>query len=350
MKKKRVGSGAKMPYYRFTVIYIERWKLVSYLVFQIIVLALLIQFYNKAVPGNTILSKVSNYAFLLKFAAVEDKIHFPFWLSGLRYICVYSCFLIGYILIHGIVFRHKRNRVLLIVNLLLGVLSTVMTGVQYYIIFVKSHNFDVTLISKWSLGMAFKALLLGVAIILTFQRALILVGRTSDRNYIDYMSNYIASPLMNLDLYVRENRFGCSITQWDTFRPLLNEVGRLFNIPGLEHGQALTYRSVNGFNLGNVYTMFFSFLYDGGVPAAAILLTIQAVFSQIFFQKAVYHPSRRAIDVNIIFYSYLFYLTVLGFFSERFYAGIFNIVMLEIVVVWRALSCFFSRVRFVHRM
>lgn len=340
------------------IIRISRWKLIVFLLFLLTTLVSILLFYSAYLPGATIINKMANYAYLMKFAVSEDQIHFPIVLSGMRNICAASSFLTGYILIHSIVNKYGQHRALLLLCLLIGVLTMISSGgrmelvgfiislvVQLYFILGKKYNWK----AKLRIKAILKIILLGVVILLTFQWSLVLVGRASDRNFVDYLSNYIASPIMNLDLYIRENRFGCEFLKWDTLRPLINQLGRLLGKEKWIHTVVFQYRTANGFNLGNVHTMFFSFLHDGGITAVMIFVAIQAAVSQVIFQKAVKKPSNRGISIYIILYSYIFYLTFLGFFSERFFASVFSLNILAVLLSWSILSTFFTRMRFIHK-
>lgn len=336
---------------------IERWKLELLLVIQGATLALVLHFYSANIPGSSLLNKIANYAYLLKFASVEDQVHLPLWLSGMRNICASFSFLTSYILLHSIIYKYSQHKVLLVLCLLMGVMTMISSGgrmelvgfiislvVQFYFILGRKNNWR----ARLRIRTVIKVLFLGVLVLLTFQWSLVLTGRASNRNFVDYLSNYIASPIMNLDLYIRENKFGSEFLKWDTLRPLINQFGRLLGKEDWIHTVAFRFWYAKGFHLGNVSTMFFSFLHDGGIPAVMIFVTIQAALSQVIFQKAANKQPNSPINISIIFYSYIFYLTFLGFFSERFYSAVFSLNMLAMLLSWILLSMFFERVRLTH--
>ena len=339
-----------------TPIYIERWKILLLLAVQVIGLSVFIVYGVGNLSGATIEDKILVFNNTNKFGDVEDAIRFPFWVSVPRAISMFSCYVTGYILLHSIIFKYKQKKVLLSLTLPIGVLSVLATGgririigiivslvVQAYFMWGESIHWK----KRISLRLIFKILLIGVIILVLFQWTLQFIGRSDNRSFLSYLGLYICAPLRNLDVFVRTHDFGCEISKGETLHVLLNDIGRTFGIPGLLHQYDLPSLRIHGTSFGNVYTLYYHYLHDGGHIAVILFVILEAFLTQILFHSAMRQAHRSRINVRLIVYSYILNSVFLGFFMERFYADLFAFIMVKSVVFWWFLSWFFTtRFRF----
>lgn len=335
-------------------IYVERWKLIVLLTVQIIVLFLFIGYLMNLGRG-TLLNNIVYYNAVTKFAEVEDKaaIAIPRYIVWPYSFCTVSSLLCAYILIHSIILKYKQHRFLLCTNILLSVILHGLRGGRFpiialiisiaamtYFISGRINRWERTLKSKTIL----KVIVFSAIIVASFPAAGGILGRSSSKSFSEYLSIYLSAQLKNLDIFIREGNFGCDISNWQTLISLVNSIGKHFN-PAWVHTFDQPFLSVNGNSLGNVYTIFYWYLYDGGYIAVIIFLSILAITSQYFFQRAAYKRQKDSVNMNVIIYSYLFYAIVLSFFCEQYFMALFSIGFVQMTVSLWMLKVFFLKVR-----
>lgn len=335
-------------------IYIEKWKLVTLLIVQIIVLFLFIGYLNH-LGRNTLVENIVYYNNINKFAEVEDKavIAIPRYINWSYMFCTTSSFLCVYILIHSLILKYKQHRLLLCLNILVSIILYAMKGGRFPIIallisIVAMAYFISGRLNRWERSMKpktiLKCIIFFALIVFSFQAVGGILGRASSRSFTDYLSIYLSAQLKNLDIFIRKGAFGCDISNWQTLISLVNFIGRFIN-PQWVHTYDQPFLSVNGKALGNVYTIFYWYLYDGGYIAVIIFLSILAITSQYFFQRAAYKRQKDSVNMNVIIYSYLFYAIVLSFFCERYFMALFSIGFVQMTVSLWMLKVFFLKVR-----
>ena len=339
-------------------IYIEKWKLVILLIIQIIILFLFIRFLMNLGRG-TLLGNIVYYNNISKFAEVEDKatIAIPRYVSWPYIFCTNSSFLCAYILIHSLVLKYKQHRLLLCLNILLSVILYGMKGGRFPIIaliisIVAMAYFISGRLNKWEKSVKpktiLKCIMFFALIVGSFQAVGGILGRSSSRSFSEYLSIYLSAQLKNLDIFIRKGFFGCDISNWQTLISLVNYIGRHFN-PRWVHTYDQPFMRVNGKSLGNVYTIFYWYLHDGGYIAVIIFLSILAVTSQYFFQRAAYKRQKDSLNMNVIIYSYLFYAIVLSFFCERYFMSLFSMSFVQMIICLWMLKVFFIKLRVTSR-
>ena len=335
-------------------IYVERWKLLALLIVQIIVLFLFIGYLMNLGRG-TLLNNIVYYNNLTKFAEVEDKatIAVPKYVDWPYIFCTNSSFLCAYILIHSLILKYKQHRLLLCLNILLSVILYSMKGGRFPIIaliisIVAMVYFISGRINRWERSLKpktiLKVIVLFAVIVTFFQAAGGILGRSSSKNFSEYLSIYLSAQLKNLDIFIRKGNFGCDISNWQTLISLVNSIGKRV-APEWVHTYDSPYLTVNGKSLGNVYTIFYVYLHDGGYIAVIIFLSILAITSQYFFQRAAYKRQKDSLNLNVIIYSYLFYAIVFSFFCERYFMSLFSMGFVHMIICLWMLKVFFIKVR-----
>lgn len=335
-------------------IYVERWKLLTLLIVQIIVLFLFLGYLMNLGRG-TLLNNIVYYNNVTKFAEVEDKvaITIPRYISWPYSFCTVSSFICIYILIHSVILKYKQHRFLLCINILLSVILYALKGGRFPLIAllistVAMIYFISGRLNKWKWSLRPQTILkiiVGFALVVaTFQAAGGILGRSSSNSFSNYLSVYLSAELKNLDIFIREGNFGCDISNWQTLISLVNSVGARVN-PEWVHTFDQPFIHVNGRNLGNVYTIFYWYLHDGGYIAVFIFLSLLAITSQFFFQKAAFKRQKDLLNMNVIIYAYLFYAIVFSFFCERYFLELFSTKFVKMVVSLWMLKLFFLKVR-----
>lgn len=340
------------------LISVERWKLWLFLVYQLLVLMWLILVIVRY--AGTSLTK-SIFLFRLARSQMHETLELgmPAILVYMKDVCISSAYIWSYIFIHGIIYKNSSHKTLLILNIVLSLLCALMfggrgcvlsvaiaAGVQAYFIYGERQ--------KWRFRLRFKTIakviLLFLIAVLVFQKSASLLGRDeSGTDFAAYLAKYLSAELKNLDIFAREGVFHADITTCYTIESIVRLLGEIFHIPSWIHYQYIPYRRINGFNLGNVATIFYAQLHDGGLPAVIFYMAVMAAISQWAFQKAKRMKKSTKIRLDIIIYSYMFQSIAFSFFSGRFYEEIVCPSMLKILLSWALLLFVLNHVRFAKR-
>ena len=352
------NSGGLMRRYRPTVIeepiYVSNTVLAVLFGINVIEIILWLYYVSILTPGNTWIEKFAYIAHIGKFGDLEDKIRFPFLLNQMKAFCEAGGYMTGYLLLHGVIMNNKGNRVLLLLNtvcLLINmflsgnrgpfVVLFIMTIVQAYFIYGKSK--------EWRFHIKFKTLFLvtglGIIILCALYWTLSWFGRTSSRPMVDYLGAYLSAPLKNFDSFVREGNFGTDWIYSETFRRIINSFGHLLGLSEWQRNLELPFRNINGYSLGNVYTVFYCYLHDFGYAGLFGLTGLMAVISQATYLKLVYGKKQKIISITLIVYSYMYQGILLSFFSDRFYFSICTMSMIKYLLSWWLLRIILTKVK-----
>ena len=121
--------------------------------------------------------------------------------------------------------------------------------------------------------------------------------------------------------------------------------GYKFGITEWQYTFDLPFLESNGFNMGNVYTTFYSYLYDFGFIGVFVLIALMALIFRPIYEKAKSSASSHA-DLWIIFSSYIAFQLIFSFFSNKFYEEIFTpgfFTSVIYLIVARLLLCRFNK-------
>ena len=320
----------------------EKYKLILFCVLQVLLLILIVLDLKRL--GMRSLSEA---IFSFRETSLEEGISaiIPGYLRRIRRLCIASGYIWMYILIYDIVNGIKKNRFWLILNILLsigndilfgartGLISILLAGmVQYYIIYESKD--------RWNRKIKTKTLMIGALVVLTvlwtFPTLGSLIGRSGTDDFSAYIAKYLSAEIKNLDLFVRNGRYGTDIYHNQTLAFLLNYLSGKFGLPDLTRTIYLNYNFYKSFNLGNVYTTFYPFYYDSGLLGVFFYTAVIAVLSEVCFLKATTYNNEKInkISIGILIYSYMFFTFAFSFFSNKFYEMIINEVFIESLIDW----------------
>lgn len=138
---------------------------------------------------------------------------------------------------------------------------------------------------------------------------------------------YAGAPIFNLDIYLQNpwsQTYG--IFGELTFIKFINFLGAKLEYSSFIYALDLPFLSYQNYDLGNVYTTFYAFIYDFGFMGVVVLTGIMAVVCVWLYNKVNYVDilSNR-ISMYVICYAYLLNDIVMLPFSNRFYECTFNI-------------------------
>lgn len=335
-------------------IYLSNTLLAVLFFLNVVEIILWLYYVSKLAPGGTFIEKFAYIAHAGKFGNVEDKVRFPFFLTQLKAFFDASGYMMAYFLLHSIILKYKGNRTLLLLNIACWFTNMFFSGnrgpfvifffmaiVQGYFIYGKSKG--------WNFHIRFKTVFmvfgLGTLIFCAFYWTLSWFGRDFNQSMVDYLGIYLAAPLKNFDTFVREGKYGSDFVHSETFRVFINSLGHILGKPEWQMNNELPFRHINGYNLGNVYTVFYCYLHDFGYAGLYGLISLMAVISQTIYLKVVYGKKQNKISIRLILYSYIFQGLLLSFFSDRFYTSLFSTSTFKFLMSWWLLRWIFTRVK-----
>jgi hypothetical protein len=342
----------------YNYIHINRWKLLLYAMLQIFLVIYIFTFMQNYAGGTDITSVIFNY-YMREDRAYGTPTIISF-LRGMSYAAVYFWI---YLLIHSILFKYKTHRLLLILNIILGLALSMMTGsrggaIQTLASAIPMYYFLNAYKNHWQFKISFKTVIklviLILIILLTFPTIGKFVGRGEAGGDSDlyYVAVYIAAPIKNLDLLIRRGIY--EIYQ----RPFLTIRGIAEYIFIMVTGNPLyvesknivifPFNEVNGKFLGNVATVYANYLFDGRFIGIIFYTILMAILCQFSFHYAISGKTKiyaRKISMGIILYAIIFVHILFSFFSSRFYENLFNEQFLKQLLYWFILYNYIFRLK-----
>ena len=197
--------------------------------------------------------------------------------------------------------------------------------------------------SKSNLKIIGIIIIFAVVLILIFQLFASALGRNvTDYSMLDYLSIYLGAEIKNLDVFLQNGMFPVHNGTFgsQTFVNLGSSVRRILGLKAIKTVD-LPFLSVGHYNLGNVYTTFYAFVYDFGYTGFIILTALMAWISQSVFEKVRrLSISNNNVSIAVLIYGKIAVALLLSFFSNKFYEDIFSIVFLRTVIYWAIFNMF----------
>ena len=251
-------------------------------------------------------------------------------------------FLWAYIFIYNIFSMKKKISILALINLLLCIICDFLSGartgmitivialvVDFYVLWCKKNKTTKKLPMKYIVKIAILFLLL----IFSFQFLGGFIGRNIDVKFSEYFAKYIGAPIKNLDIFMQESHKFPDIFGQQTFAYLINWIGDKTNNSNLCYNLDLPYINLNGFNMGNVYTTFYMFIYDFGMWGVVYCTSVIAIISQIYFELVL--TKKKSKHFDIIIYSLIIPQLILSFFSNKFFETFATIYFIKRLIILR---------------
>ena len=168
-----------------------------------------------------------------------------------------------------------------------------------------------------------------------------MVGRNvSQYSSFDYVSIYIGAELKNLSVFIQNSVFPVDTSVWGshTFYALIPVISSWFGLDIPRYLVYLPFQYVNGYNLGNVYTTFYPWLYDFGYIGVIVMTFFVALISQY-----IYTRGKEGIGDNRsiypLLYGYFGAFIFLSFFADNLIQKI-SLNLIYIIIIWIILNHF----------
>lgn len=325
--------------YDMNSIYIARSKLILLFLLQVLTLIGYIIFMNNNMSGSSLALKIYNYRY--RTADMGDIIEIPKLLSFFRLISSVVGYILSFVLVYNILHKNKKNRIWYICNigfsmLLEGILGA-RGGIFNFIIAIFSEIYIIKFIC-FKQRVSIKMFVNILVTLIAFLIMLPLIGEVMGRpgmGPLYEVAVYVGAPLKNLDTFLKDMS-NYSTKHFSTFYGLLNDIPELApkNIDISSQRFNGKWQSVNGYTLGNVYTTYANFWYDGGIKCLILDTFLMAFISQIIYQIAFNNHSNSKICniVYMILYLYFFPAIIFSFFTNRFLNQFFSLYLIKFVI------------------
>ncbi len=337
---------------------VKKNSLILFFVFQIVVILLMLYNLYLLLPGGSLIERIVFRGHSMKYDAFGDRVNVPALLNQCFIACQQSGYIFVYLLAHSFILKYKRNRLWLWLNLAACGFNMLLTGnrgpfLSLFIAAIVQGYFIWGKATGWEKGIRIKTLfrVLGIGLLLlgALYWTMSWFGRKTDYDIVGYIGEYLAAPLKNLDTFIREGEIGHHFEYSRTFRNILNDLGVVFNREEWKYTPVNPTRYVNGDCLGNVYTAFYCYLYDGGYLGCILLTALVAFVSQNVFLKAAYGRKQPQISLVIIVYAYMFQEIAFAFFYDFFCSVTFSVGMVKNLFMWWLLREVLTKVKLVRR-
>lgn len=276
----------------------------------------------------------------MKFA--EQHARIPSSLSTARVVVNAGGYVYAYLFFTDLVYRKKFSLTSFLI-VLMGMLNDTLLGARsgaiamflgcvYLWLFIyqrkkKQNRF-------LSPRMIVSLVLIVMLLLITFRYVGILMQRSISKDPMDYLAMYIGAEIKNLDIFLQGEHTHSAGWGSQTFSYLIQSFRNKFGMANANYNLDLPYHTINGFNLGNVYTTFYPFIYDFGYVGLIVLTAIMAFLTQLSYEMARNSISPYRSFMGAMIYSNVIYTVIFAFFSNKFYENIITIGFLKKLIVW----------------
>lgn len=322
---------------------VDSIKTILFMFFQIITSLLLLRFILSSASGGTLSSAI--YYFRHTNLFTEDTIVIPSLIRAMRTFSIASGYIWGYLFIHSFFYKDRFNKLLIALNIFFSILNNLFLGartgivmiivamvIQYY--FIRGEKYG------WKKALSFNAVLkvIGIAavFILTFQMFAGFMGRTGASNYTytDYIAGYLCAEIKNLDVFISKGNFGATIDNNQTINGIVSVLAKILGKPEWIHKIVLPFNFINGYNYGNLYTIYYPFIHDLGLMGLFVYIPIMAYICQHIYQRALRDNATKDIPLFVICYSYIYFAIIFSFFSNKFFDQVANTKFIWTIASW----------------
>lgn len=336
-------------------IYIERWKLYVFIAFEMF--SIFITFIKmKNVMKGYGGSNLSEMIFLYRSLSMNGRLaeRLPGYIVLCRTLVTSGGYWFTYIVASELIIA-KKIPCLESVVVLLAMISSVSLGgrnglVNILLAFVVCLYFVAVRNNKFKLNIKFKYILVGIVFVfvfmIVFQNFGSALGRTTNTSttIMDYLAKYCGAEIKNLDIFLNNTSKDLLSHNNQTFIYMVHWIGGKLG-ENTDYVLDLPYNKINGFNLGNVYTTFYPFIYDYGYLGVVVLTPVMGVLSQISYEFAKRYYSKSTSVFSIVLYAYIFNSLLFSFFSNKFFEQQFTAGFFRSVIFWVLFYIFFCRMK-----
>lgn len=338
-----------------TEIKIDDLKLNVFIIFALLIIILTLYYTIKLVNGSwkNIGSALYTYRHLTAYKGID--LGMPKIIDIFGGILNASSYWFIYVLINNY-FVNKKINIRHLIIIILSITSSMLDGSRgglinnilacipmIYILKTKYYGKSPKLYVKTVIYIV----LLAAILLSTLKLSGTLLGRNNidSIDTVDYIAMYAGAQINNLDVFLQENSIMEKHIGLHTFKEIYSLIGNMFQTSFNRNIEPI-YRSVNDYNLGNVYTIFFDFICDLGYPGVFIYTTIMAIISQVVFEiSQLVVLNKNGVKIIIIAYTYMFGGIIFAFFGNKFFPQIVSTGFVKYLVLWYLYNYFFCKLK-----
>lgn len=319
-----------------TIYEVDKIKSICLIIISIISIIWTIQFLKYNISESTLARIIYTYRYANVFTT--DKIFMPKLLGYLRSIVTALGYFYAFLLGYKLAALKKFDIIYLVVIILSGVNASLTGGRQQminiicaticaYILVLQKKNGSGKIITIKKL---LKYFVIVFAVLWIFKSGGELIGRNnSNTTLMDYIAKYCGAQIKNLDLFLQtDNNHYETIWGMQTFYSFWSWKGVALPV------RDLAFNYVNGFNLGNVYTTYFDYIYDFGYLGVIVLIPIMACIMQALYEKTRRSIIKPSTMFWFVLFGYEFPNVLFSFFSNEFYIYNLSSNFVQYVIVW----------------
>lgn len=274
----------------------------------------------------------------------------PSWIGFGRTLVIALGYWFLYVFINNMLV-HKKDwlSLAIVVIAMVATLTTGARGIAFFmiisavVIYVMLKNKQSGFRKSIGFKMILSIMAIGLILLLSFRWTAELMGRYSDFKLADYIAIYCGAEIKNIDLFLQEAHEPTSIWGGQSFINLVYWLGPIFGIDTAGYKLDLPFRRINGFNLGNVYTTFYPYIYDFGVIGLILLVGLMAFISQWVYERAKRSMIGKKPSISLLVYEYISASIVFSFFSNKFYENVFCENFVRYLIFWVLFNWFFFK-------
>ena len=160
---------------------------------------------------------------------------------------------------------------------------------------------------------------------------------------------YIGAPIANLNIFI--DRYcpkilvGVSdgLCGAHTFSKLYRYIGKLLSI-NINISSIFKFEFSGGHEIGNVYTMFASPLFDFGYIGVVFVVLIMGIYYGSAYNNIMCSKKNKSFDYRLFIYAYLINDLIMSFFSNRFFETVCDAPFIKFFIVsFFIYFCFYSK-------
>lgn len=302
---------------------------------------------------SNISGAIDKYDEINKFSNV--KIALPKFIGIAKLIINFLTYWYIYVCINNYIVNKKIDKIAVLI-ILFGIITSMCTGgrssaanilISIPVITLILVRKQYSLNFKLSLKTKLMIIILPIVFLFVFIESTALLGREVKGSKLYYLGIYCGAEIKNLDYFLNEtNNF--NITRENNNQTFYNLISWLQpKITGVEIDYKLDLPFVfyNNMILGNVYTIFYAFIYDYGYAGVFFCVILMAIISQIIYGNAKNKIVDNMPSVWIIAYGYIVSALLFSFFSNRFYEQVFDRNFVYGIVFWNIFNYLFVKIK-----
>lgn len=270
-----------------------------------------------------------------------------FAVNSAGYVFVYTC-------VNNFLVKKKWDKYQLIA-ILISIISSMLGAsrldliripisflVIYYIL--KCRTGKIT--QKDQIKLIIRYIGIALAVIICFSELRTFVGRQNTSGIIEYISQYLGAPIVLLDDYFKKPIISSNLFGKESFWGIYNFLHSITGNSLYAYDYTLEFRTINGINLGNVYTAFRMYYSDFKMVGVVIMNFIAGiVFATLYVMIRLnikirlsnfnIFRSKSMLDFNIIIYSVIIHSVIMMFYADWFFSQVLSWTQFKaIIFMW----------------